>query len=92
VQCTKGKCPKAFHVSCAQDNSAVLFEVVKEVEKEVILTNSTAATSICRDPAESAPSGRDDQVLKVVKKLEVQILCTQHNPVCSIRFDIKGDN
>jgi len=63
--------------------------VVKEVEKEVILTDST---SICRDPAESALSGRDDQVLKVVKKLEVQILCTQHNPVCSIHFDIKGNN
>jgi len=49
--------------------------------------DSTVATSMCRDPAGSAPSGRD-QVLKVVKKLEVQILCTQHNPVCSTRFVI----
>lgn len=53
--------------------------------------DSTAATSICRNPAESAPSGRDDQVLKVVKKLEVQILCTQHNPVCSTRFNITAN-
>ena len=88
MQCTKGKCPKAFHVSCAQDNSAILFEVVKEVVKEVVLTgiNSDAATSIDMNPTEGVLMEKNDQVLKVVKKLEIQVLCTQHNPVCSTCF------
>ncbi|KXN89538.1 DNA damage-responsive transcriptional repressor RPH1 [Leucoagaricus sp. SymC.cos] len=79
VQCTKGKCPKAFHVSCARDNSTVLFEVMKEVEKEVILTDPTAA-GVQADLVGGVTTERNDEVLKVIKKLEVQILCTQHNP------------
>lgn len=26
----------------------------------------------------------NSRVLKIIKKLEVQILCTQHNPVCRV--------
>lgn len=81
MQCTKGKCPKAFHVSCARESSAIVFEV-KEVEKEVILMDPTAAPMEV-DAVVGIPMERNDQVLKVIKKLEVQILCTQHNPVCS---------
>ena len=42
IQCTKGKCPKAFHVSCARDGhaSGIVYKVVKEVEKEVVLLDS----------------------------------------------------
>lgn len=79
VQCTKGKCPKAFHVSCARDNYATVFEVMREVEKEVILMDQ-AAPSMEVDSITGVPTERNDQVLKVIKKLEVQILCTQHNP------------
>lgn len=79
MQCTKGKCSKAFHVSCARENPAIVFDM-KEVEKEVILTDSAVA------PMElgagiGVPMEKSDQVLKVIKKLEVQILCSQHNPV-----------
>ncbi|KAJ3576999.1 hypothetical protein NP233_g53 [Leucocoprinus birnbaumii] len=80
VQCTKGKCPKAFHVSCARENSAILFEVSKEVEKEVILMDSAIIAAMDVDSIGVVPAEGNDQVLKVIKKLEVQILCTQHNP------------
>jgi len=107
VQCIKGKCAKAFHVSCARDGHAlgIVFGVVREVNKEVI--------SIDNNPSSAAPQGTSaapqdyihmtqspiqqpqsnitpECVLKVVKKLEVQILCTQHNPV-SLRHPEKLD-
>ncbi|KAI0696985.1 hypothetical protein C8T65DRAFT_662929 [Cerioporus squamosus] len=44
IQCTKGKCPKAFHVSCAREGhaSGIVYKVVREVEKEVVLLDSQA--------------------------------------------------
>ncbi|CAL1702812.1 unnamed protein product [Somion occarium] len=42
IQCTKGKCPKAFHVSCARDGAAlgIIYCVLREVEKEVVLLDT----------------------------------------------------
>ncbi|KAI0776874.1 hypothetical protein BD413DRAFT_610467 [Trametes elegans] len=136
IQCTKGKCPKAFHVSCARDGHAngIVFKVLREVEKEVVLLDSQSSannaqppqsttlpaysmpsdpsgvdsTSDCIDPAliaeehtmdidsyamHPAPSmspqsqmerqyqgSPSPQVLKVIKKTEVEVLCHQHNP------------
>ncbi|KAF9472723.1 hypothetical protein BDN70DRAFT_818235 [Pholiota conissans] len=89
VQCTKGKCPKAFHVNCARDGHAlgIVFAVVRDVEKEVVLLDpspSSTHTGIdYRDhaAAQSSMAGfGSSRVLKIIKKLEVQILCTQHNP------------
>jgi hypothetical protein len=42
IQCTKGKCPKAFHVSCACESgsASVVFEILQQVEKEVVLNDS----------------------------------------------------
>lgn len=104
IQCTKGKCPKAFHVSCARDcqDGGIVFNVLKEVEKEVVLLDpaigatptapmnqmqvdsSMHAVSPVAMNAElsSSPLSR---VIKVIKKLEIQVLCTQHNPV-SVKF------
>lgn len=59
-----------------------MFEVTREVEKEVILMDS-AASHMDVNSTGNSPMERNDQVLKVIKKLEVQILCTQHNPVRS---------
>ncbi|KIJ67259.1 hypothetical protein HYDPIDRAFT_84235 [Hydnomerulius pinastri MD-312] len=40
IQCTKGKCAKSFHVSCARDgDNGVSYSVVREVEKEVVLVD-----------------------------------------------------
>ncbi|CAA7269425.1 unnamed protein product [Cyclocybe aegerita] len=118
VQCTKGKCPKAFHVNCAKEGHAqgIVFSVVRDVEKEVVLYNTPpptaaacASANLYEMPVESDPStftgdpadfyamavdgqligptehhnsmaADETTVLKVIKKLEVQILCTQHNP------------
>ncbi|ESK85356.1 jumonji family transcription [Moniliophthora roreri MCA 2997] len=96
IQCTKGKCPKAFHVSCARDGTEhnIVFQIVREVEKDVILlkpvsTQPTGAYSTQVDATlnpdsmvvDGQPSGPDEEeVLRVVKKYEVQVLCSQHNP------------
>ncbi|KAG7085759.1 hypothetical protein E1B28_003300 [Marasmius oreades] len=133
IQCTKGKCPKAFHISCARDieDNNVVFTILKEVEKEVVLVNpdSSNALTITTAPvsiqasalqpesgsgpmqvefestntpsaeiahnsrmAVDQPNGTDDgdgdsntEVLKIITKYEVQILCTQHNPAVAAK-------
>ncbi|KZT67536.1 JmjC-domain-containing protein [Daedalea quercina L-15889] len=111
IQCTKGKCPKAFHVSCARGGSDhnIVYKELREVEKEVILLDfahqptgveALAGTQVVTDaavgqlmPAEIDPSRQvtpaltvpgteqpEPRVLKLVRKIEVQVLCSQHNP------------
>lgn len=102
IQCTKGKCTKSFHVSCAREGqSGVSYTVLREVEKEVILLDMQPTSSHIPyssggssqsevTPGElvaqvAQPTGdAEPQVLKTIKKNEVQLLCNQHNPV-SIR-------
>lgn len=122
IQCTKGKCPKAFHVSCAREGhaSGIVYKVVREVEKEVVLLDSPTlvppppppppilllhphtvqehgneqAQPMQVDPTTPAPlssgsqvetlelqASPSPQVLKTIKKMEVEVLCHQHNPV-----------
>lgn len=98
MQCTKGKCPKAFHVNCARDGHAmgIMFTVLRDVEKEVVLLDPSPSSSSINDRSMDIDSSRItsdltaaapvlqsplSRVLKVIKKLDVQILCTQHNPV-----------
>lgn len=47
VQCTKGKCPKAFHVSCARGSStnSVVFRILRDIEKEVVI-NDTCVSAL----------------------------------------------
>ncbi|KAJ4500376.1 JmjC domain, hydroxylase-domain-containing protein [Lentinula lateritia] len=93
IQCTRGKCLKAFHVSCAcegKDNN-IVFNVLRESEKEVVLLDAVSPPNHKRVDVEThAVNGHDamapnkdppsPNVLKVIKKLEVQVLCSQHNP------------
>ncbi|KDR66167.1 hypothetical protein GALMADRAFT_259628 [Galerina marginata CBS 339.88] len=115
VQCTKGKCPRAFHVNCANEgyDQGIVFAVERIVEKEVLLLDRAPLTTlpVCTphdqmqvDPSvmtypnavamDTAPGNRSSEgrVLKVIKKLEVQILCTQHNPAVAAQKKASKNN
>lgn len=94
MQCTKGKCAKAFHVNCAKDGHThgILLGVLREVDKEVISLDNGPVSAVSSGGARGADenimaldavthhNSSTETVFKV-KKLEVQILCAQHNPV-----------
>ncbi|KAJ7199590.1 JmjC-domain-containing protein [Mycena pura] len=69
IQCTKGKCPKSFHINCARDGheTGISYTVLREIEKEVVLLEPSSVPDL--------------HVLKVIKKVEFEALCPQHNPV-----------
>jgi hypothetical protein len=102
IQCTRGKCPKAFHISCALEGAenGIVYEELGEVDKDVVLVDVTPVPSFCAPtpmdidgnvpPPQDAPSDSVDsnkEAIKVVKKIEFQLLCPQHNPV-GVRPDL----
>ncbi|GAA6063528.1 hypothetical protein JCM10212_006701 [Sporobolomyces blumeae] len=92
VQCTKGKCAKAFHVTCAlAEGSGVLLDAtVSEVGggKVSVLAMTKvgeAPPSPSKKPVEKAQGagGDDDQEMSNLEpeaQLELKILCRTHNP------------
>ncbi|KAG6332296.1 hypothetical protein ID866_6791 [Astraeus odoratus] len=89
IQCTKGKCAKSFHVSCAKEGiTGVAYNVLRELDKEVILVDVQTApvtlpcpgTPLDVDVPIPRPVPPEPRVLKTIKKNEVQVLCAQHNP------------
>ncbi|OCH87758.1 hypothetical protein OBBRIDRAFT_759285 [Obba rivulosa] len=75
IQCTKGKCPKAFHVSCACDGAAngIVYSIVREVEKEVVLLDPQAPASLPIPPTDLTPgavSSTGEQPMDVDRVLQ----------------------
>ncbi|KAJ7641325.1 JmjC-domain-containing protein [Roridomyces roridus] len=84
IQCTKGKCPKAYHISCAVAGEDIGYSVLREVEKEVVLVDP--------GPVPNSVEESNLRVIKVIKKTEVELLCPQHNPaVIASRRASKAD-
>ncbi|KAL1662160.1 jumonji superfamily protein, partial [Schizophyllum commune] len=84
IQCTKGKCSKAFHISCAREGgeAGISFRVLDEVEKQVVLVDVYAAGGGgAMDVDGQGQQGADEgTVIKTIRKTEVEVLCSQHNP------------
>ena len=102
VQCTRGKCSKAFHISCAREGEehGIVYKELGEVEKDVVFVDvATVPTlptpmdidggispSLSQDtPSDSVDAKPNKDAVKVVKKMEFQLLCSQHNPVSVTR-------
>jgi hypothetical protein len=97
IQCTRGKCSKAFHISCARGGAenGIVYEELGEIDKDVVLVDMNPAPSLCAPmdvdgnipPPQELPSDSVDatpvhkEAIKAVKKVEFQLLCPQHNPV-----------
>lgn len=99
IQCTRGKCSKAFHISCAREGAehGIVYKEVGEVEKDVVLVDTAAVSSLstpmdvdCSIPPSPSQNPLSDSAdaktpnkdaVKVIKKMEFQLLCSQHNPV-----------
>jgi hypothetical protein len=96
IQCTRGKCSKAFHISCAREGAqqGIVYDELGEVEKDVVLVNVAPAPSYSAPmDIDTAPQSQenasdavdvvtsDKETIRVVKKVEFQLLCPQHNPV-----------
>ncbi|WVQ83577.1 hypothetical protein IAT38_005718 [Cryptococcus sp. DSM 104549] len=75
VQCTKGKCPRAFHVSCARDSDTV------DLKISVV---QTVVPVVPLEGDEPMPEGAETQI---VEDIHVELLCPQHNPAMKERLE-----
>ena len=88
VQCTKGKCSRSFHVSCAKEGLGGTFfritgesysDVLLNVEAEQNLPSTGEGPS--NPPNGATPALLTPFVLKTITKNEIELFCAQHNPV-----------
>lgn len=87
IQCTKGKCAKSFHVDCARNGgtSGIVFSILREVEKEVILVypnppppaypvSAPDGATASLDPALSQSQMQSGAILPSPVEVEPQVL------------------
>jgi hypothetical protein len=100
IQCAKGKCSKALHVTCAEQGKAnATFRIVQIQETEVLIaldaaaalpTASTSGLDNEADPTSLVCANGvlmdrgTHRVLKTIQKYAVEVLCGLHNPVRTI--------
>ncbi|WVW79774.1 hypothetical protein I302_101744 [Kwoniella bestiolae CBS 10118] len=78
IQCTKGKCPKAYHVSCAKSHEGVAFNIW-EVETPILPPHGEVL-----EPGQPIPMEKD---------IKVELLCPTHNPDMKSQIEArKADN
>ncbi|KAG8966463.1 hypothetical protein FRB90_010958 [Tulasnella sp. 427] len=84
IQCQKGKCAKAYHVSCAATSTDMVYRELGEVEQRVFMMAKKSSEVL--DQATLAPAGDAEpestgKVVKIVQKIHIETLCALHNPV-----------
>ncbi|KAG8875366.1 hypothetical protein FRB97_005178 [Tulasnella sp. 331] len=98
VQCTRGKCSKAFHVMCAVHGGDVSYKELEEIEKDIILIDPEAPP-IEPMPALVSEAGQEvgavipvpmlpptgPKIIRTIRKPVIELLCSQHNPVVQER-------
>lgn len=92
VQCTKGKCAKSFHVSCAlaEGSGVFLDATLPEVGGgEVSVLAATKAGDAPPSPSKAVASSSAgvEEVMPQIEpegELKLTILCRTHNPVSSL--------
>ncbi|WWC87482.1 uncharacterized protein L201_002372 [Kwoniella dendrophila CBS 6074] len=75
IQCTKGKCPRAYHVSCAKNHDAASLKIW-EVETPIM-------------PAEGEEPLPEGAPIPTVRDIKVELLCPQHNPDMKAQMEAK---
>jgi hypothetical protein len=65
-------------VSLEKDSS----ERAQDADASTNMVVDAAAPQPVVDCPQANPSTNGHRVLKIIRKVEVQVLCTQHNPVC----------
>jgi PHD-zinc-finger like domain len=103
IQCTRGKCSKAFHVSCAIEQEEVDYKVVEETESEVVVIGSTQDLPLSNGSSSGdlsvinssghVPSMQESstRMVKIVRKYLVSVLCSQHNPVSQTNLFLSNE-
>ncbi|VDC01252.1 unnamed protein product, partial [Peniophora sp. CBMAI 1063] len=72
IQCTKGRCPKSYHVTCARTSPELHFALLHAVDREFPIPGAPTI--------DVGPAYPPIVPMKRVRKWEASVFCAQHNP------------